>query len=74
MADLKKLMAETKKEAPPPQPAIEYRPTYKDPPVNPVSPGNGELLTAVFVCALGSSFVIHMSNVWIYVIVTMDLS
>ncbi|XP_076456172.1 annexin A6-like [Babylonia areolata] len=43
VADLKKMMADAKKDAPPPpKPAIEYRPTYKDPPLNPVSPGNGD--------------------------------
>ena len=26
---------------PPVQPTIEYQPTYKDPPLNPISPGGG---------------------------------
>lgn len=28
---------------PPTKAAIEYKPTYKDPPLNPISPGNGML-------------------------------
>ncbi|XP_012938318.1 uncharacterized protein LOC101851128, partial [Aplysia californica] len=38
LGDIRKLMEETKPKTPPP--AIEYKPVWKDPPLNPVSPGN----------------------------------
>ncbi|KAK7092446.1 annexin A6-like [Littorina saxatilis] len=41
VADIRKLMND-KKETVAPKAAIEYQPTYKDPPLNAVSPGNGD--------------------------------
>ncbi|GFN89710.1 Annexin [Plakobranchus ocellatus] len=39
LGDIRKLMKENRPKTPPP-PAIEYKPVWKDPPLNPVSPGN----------------------------------
>lgn len=43
LGEIRKLLEEQSQKAipPPPKPAIEYKPTYKDPPLNPVTPGNG---------------------------------
>lgn len=61
VADLRKLMAESKQDTPPPpKPAIEYRPTYKDPPLNAVSPGNGTYGTRGGV--KGDSFVFWLDS------------
>ncbi|PVD37280.1 hypothetical protein C0Q70_04277 [Pomacea canaliculata] len=44
LGEIRKLLEEQSQKAipPPPKPAIEYKPTYKDPPLNPVTPGNGD--------------------------------
>lgn len=39
LGDIRKLMEENRPKTPPP-PAIEYKPVWKDPPLNAVSPGN----------------------------------
>lgn len=41
VGDIRKLMEEQSKQKPQ-KPSIEYRPTYQDPPLNAVSPGNGD--------------------------------
>uniref|UniRef100_A0A0B7AN97 Annexin n=2 Tax=Arion vulgaris TaxID=1028688 RepID=A0A0B7AN97_9EUPU len=40
LSEIRKLMEESMPKVP--QPAIEYRPVWKDPPLNPVSPGNDD--------------------------------